>query len=45
MTRMDHNIQGAAKQQLDDALRMFYEEHYYSAITLAGAAEEIFGEF
>ena len=45
MTRMDHDIQDAAKKQLDDALLMFDKEHYYSAITLAGAAEEIFGEF
>ena len=45
MTRMDHDIQDAAKKQLDDALLMFNKEHYYSAITLAGAAEEILGEF
>jgi hypothetical protein len=28
--------------QLQDALKLYYDEHYISAITLAGAAEEIF---
>ena len=45
MTRMAHDIQDAAKHQLEDALLMFNKEHYYSAITLASNAEEIFGEF
>ena len=45
MTRMAHDIQDAAKHQLEDALLMFNKEHYYSAITLPVTAEEILGEF
>ena len=34
-----------AKEQLETALRLYFEQRdYYSAITLAGAAEEILGK-
>jgi len=40
----DHNHLSAAQWQLLQALRLYEEgEDYYSVITLAGAAEEIFG--
>ena len=39
-----HNHLSAAQRQLLQALRLYEEgEDYYSVITLAGAAEEIFG--
>ena len=39
-----HNHLSAAQWQLLQALRLYEEgEDYYSVITLAGAAEEIFG--
>ena len=40
----DHNHLSAAQRQLLQALRLYEKgEDYYSVITLAGAAEEIFG--
>ena len=40
----DHNHLSVAQRQLLQALRLYEEgEDYYSVITLAGAAEEIFG--
>ena len=45
MTEIAHNVEHAALQQLETALRLYCEgEDYYSAITLAGAAEEILGK-
>ncbi len=45
MSRQPHDIQDAALSQLETALCLFDKGDYYSVITLAGAAEEIFGEF
>jgi len=40
-----HDVRCCALQQLEAALFLYFErEDYYSAITLAGAAEEIFGQ-
>jgi hypothetical protein len=40
-----HNKLEAAKNQLDRAIKLFFAEaDYYSAVTLAGAAEEILGK-
>ena len=33
----------AALIQLSDAINLFYQKRYLSAVTLAGAAEEILG--
>ena len=45
MPEVSHNVEQAALQQLETALRLYIEdEDYYSAITLAGAAEEILGK-
>ncbi|MCE2485664.1 MAG: hypothetical protein J4F42_09150, partial [Desulfurellaceae bacterium] len=48
---MSHDPQSIAVWQLKTALRLYFEqeehfdrEGYYSVITLAGAAEEIFGK-
>lgn len=44
MTLMAHDIHCMALKQLETALRLYFErEDYYSVITLAGAAEEVFG--
>lgn len=44
MALMAHDIQCVALKQLETALRLYFErEDYYSVITLAGAAEEVFG--
>ena len=44
MTEIIHDIQCIAQQQLETALRLYFEgEDYYSVITLAGAAEEVLG--
>ena len=41
---MAHDIHCIALRQLETALRLYFEgEDYYSAITLAGASEEVFG--
>lgn len=32
-----------AKEQLEDGIRLFFEERYLSSLTLLGAAEEVFG--
>lgn len=34
-----------ATQQLDTALRLYFRKEYFSAITLAGAAEEVLGVY
>ena len=40
-----HSKLEAAKRQLDRAIKLFFDEaDYYSAITLAGASEEILGK-
>ena len=41
-----HQIEDMALEQLDTALRLYFEEEksYYSVITLAGAAEELLGK-
>lgn len=45
MTRSVHNKLEAAKNQLDRAIKLFFDEaDYYSAATLAGASEEILGK-
>ncbi len=44
--RSEHNAQCCALQQLETALSLYFEgKDYYSAITLAGTVEEIFGQF
>ena len=46
MTQIAHDIQCMALRQLETALCLYFErEDYYSVITLAGAAEEVFGSF
>ena len=46
MTQMDHDIDCIALRQLETALCLYREEKdHYSVITLAGAAEELFGSF
>ena len=42
MTHMAHDVQCVALRQLETACRLYKEGDYYSVITLAGAAEEIF---
>ena len=44
MSEHEHNVEKAALRQFDTAAKLFFEENYHSAITLAGAAEEILGE-
>ena len=44
--RSEHNARCCALQQLESALSLYCEgKDYYSPITLAGAAEEISGQF
>lgn len=42
MTRMDHEVRCMALRQLETACLLYEQQDYYSVITLAGAAEEIF---
>ena len=42
MTRMDHEVRCMALRQLETACSLYEQQDYYSVITLAGAAEEIF---
>lgn len=45
MTETAHDVRRCTLQQLDTALRLYFEgEDYYSVTTLAGAAEEILGK-
>ena len=45
MSRRPHDKQTIALTQLETALRLFVEgKDYYSVVTLAGAADEIFGK-
>ncbi len=46
MKTLDHQIEDMALEQLETALRLYFEaeKSYYSVITLAGAAEEILGK-
>lgn len=39
-----HDRKIMALSQLETALRLYWEHDYYSAITLSGAADEIFGQ-
>ena len=42
MARMDHEVRCMALRQLETACHLYEQQDYYSVITLAGAAEEIF---
>ena len=42
MTRRDHEVRCMALRQLETACLLYEQQDYYSVITLAGAAEEIF---
>ena len=42
MTRRDHEVRCMALRQLETACHLYEQQDYYSVITLAGAAEEIF---
>ena len=44
MTDQTNNKLDLATEQLDDAISLFLEEQFVSALVLAGAAEEIFGK-
>jgi hypothetical protein len=39
-----HDRRVMALAQLETALRLYFEHDYYSAITLSGAADEVFGQ-
>ncbi|WP_168793667.1 hypothetical protein [Paraburkholderia aromaticivorans] len=41
---MRYTKQEAAERQLNTSIRLFFEGDYLSSLTLAGAAEEIFGK-
>ena len=45
MTRMDHEVRCMALRQLETACHLYKQREYYSVITLAGAANEVFEGF